>query len=191
MGVATCLVTLVLASVSFNSRFAVRTPDSSIRSPNLIVRIKPDELDSEIQPESVNQTGGVERREGAPITETATVTEDVSSKTPDVRQSDERPVADWQKTIVETVASIGEESRRREESRDRMRRTTHSVMFQPKGDYVPKQQEPVIPDFRFKPQVHVAGLGMTIGSCFIGLPIVGVPVEDRTVAISLFMCAKD
>jgi len=191
MGVAACLVSLVLALVAFIGKFAIKTPASSMRSLNLSVRIRPDEPDLESQPESVDQTGGVGRREGAPLTETATVTEDVSPATPNVPQFDERPTVDWQNLIVETVASIGEESRRREESRERMRRTTHSVMFQPEGDYESRQQEPIIPDFRFKPQVHVAGLGMTIGSCFIGLPIVGVPVEDRTVAIRLFVCAKD
>ena len=72
-----------------------------------------------------------------------------------------------------------------------MWRKTHSLMFQSTGGIAPKQQEPIIPDFQFKPQVHVVGLGVTIGSCFIGLPIVGVPVEERTVAIRLFVCAKD
>ena len=72
-----------------------------------------------------------------------------------------------------------------------MWRTTHSVMFQSEGGYIPKQEVPIIPGFRFKPQVHVAGLGVTIGSCFVGLPLVGVPVEERTAAIGLFVCAKD
>lgn len=94
-------------------------------------------------------------------------------------------------SVAETVASIGKEKQKREENRASMWRKTHSLMFQSTGGIAPKQQEPIIPDFQFKPQVHVVGLGVTIGSCFIGLPIVGVPVEERTVAIRLFVCAKD
>jgi hypothetical protein len=64
-------------------------------------------------------------------------------------------------------------------------------MFEPAGDFVVREEEPVISDFRFRPQIHVVGLGLTIGSCFIGIPIVGVPVEQRTVAINLVVCAQD
>jgi len=78
-----------------------------------------------------------------------------------------------------------------EESRASMWRRSHSIMFQPASGRAVKQEEPIISDFRFKPRVHVVGLGVTIGSCFVGIPIAGVPVEHRTVAIRLFVCAKD
>jgi hypothetical protein len=64
-------------------------------------------------------------------------------------------------------------------------------MFEPANEFVVKEEEPVISDLRFIPRIHVVGLGVTIGSCFIGIPLAGVPVEQRTVAISLFVCAKD
>jgi hypothetical protein len=191
MGVATCFVSFVLASVGFYAKFAAGTLDPAFRSPGLIVHIKHDEDDSELQFESVDQIGSVELLEDASVAETATVPEDVSSATPPALQFDEQPVVDWQNMIAETVTSIGKERQEREEIRAPMWRRTHSIMFQSAGSFVPKQQEPIIPDFQFRPQVHVAGLGMTIGSCFIGLPIVGVPVEERTVAIRLFVCAKD
>jgi hypothetical protein len=177
MGISACFVSLVL-------KLTASIPDSSIRRPDLVVRIQRNEAEPELASESVEQVDDLGHQEVAAPTETASVT-------PETSQTYERPVVDWRNTIVETVAAIGEESQRREDSRERMWRTTHSVMFKSEGSYVPKQQEPVIQDFRFKPQIHVAGLGVTIGSCFIGLPIVGVPVEERTVAISLFVCAKD
>jgi hypothetical protein len=191
MGVAACFVSLVLASVGFFAKFAAGTLDPAFRSPGLTVHIKHDEDESELQFESVNQIRSLELPEDPSVAETATVPEDVSSVTPPALQFDEQPVVDWQNMIAETVTSIGKERQEREEIRALMWRKTHSIMFQSAGSFVPKQQEPIIPDFQFKPQVHVGGLGVTIGSCFIGLPIVGVPVEERTVAIGLFVCAKD
>ena len=191
MGVAACFVSLVLASVGFFAKFAAGTFDPAFRSPSLTVHIKHDEDDSELQFESVDQIGSLGLREDASVAETATALEDVSSVTPPALQFDEQLVVDWQNMIAESVASIGKEKQEREEIRAPMWRKTHSIMFRSEGSFVPKQQEPIIPDFQFKPQVHVAGLGVTIGSCFIGLPIVGVPVEERTVGIRLFVCAKD
>ena len=191
MGVAACFVSLVLASVGFFAKFAAGTLDPAFRSPSLTVHIKHDEDDTELQFESVGQIGSLGLREDASVTESATVPENVSSVTPPTLQSDELPVVDWQKMIAETVASLVKEKQEREETRALMWRKTHSVMFQSAGGFASKQQEPIIQDFQFRPQVHVAGLGVTIGSCFIGLPIVGVPVEERTVAIRFFVCAKD
>ena len=78
-----------------------------------------------------------------------------------------------------------------EESRTSMWRQSHSIMFQPGSDIVVREEESILSDFRFKPRVYVVGLGVTIGSCFIGIPLAGVPVEQRTVAISLFVCARN
>ena len=190
MGVAACFVALVLASVGFIAKRAAGTLDPAFRTPSMTVHIKHNEADSKPPFESVDQIGRSGSGEDASATETTTVPENVSSVAPPALQSDEQPAVDWRSMIAETVASIGEEDQEREESRALMWRNTHSVMFQSNG-FVPKQQEPIIPDFQFKPQVHVAGLGVTIGSCFIGIPIVGVPVEERTVAIRLFVCEKD
>lgn len=105
--------------------------------------------------------------------------------------ADPQPVKDWQ-AIAKTVAraSIGDRFRS-EESRATMWRQTRSMMFEPTGEFVLKEEAPVISGFRFKPRIHVVGLGLTIGSCFIGIPIAGVPIEQRTVALNLFVCASD
>ena len=104
---------------------------------------------------------------------------------------DPPPVRDWH-AIAKTVARASvNHFFSNEESRASMWRQTRSIMFKPASDFVVREEEPAIPDFRFTPEIHVVGLGLTIGSCFIGIPIAGVPIEQRTVAINLFVCAKD
>jgi len=103
--------------------------------------------------------------------------------------AESQPVKDWRAIAKETARASVDERFRQEESRASMWRRSHSIMFQPTSDFVVKEAEPVISNFQFRPQIHVAGLGLTIGSCFIGIPLVGVPVEQRSVAITIFVCA--
>jgi hypothetical protein len=104
---------------------------------------------------------------------------------------DPPPVTDWHAIAKTAARATVDDFFGNEASRTSMWRQTRSIMFKPTGDLVVKGEEPAIPDFRFTPEIHVVGLGLTLGSCFIGIPIVGVPVEQRTVAINLFVCAKD
>ena len=89
--------------------------------------------------------------------------------------------------IESSVAAYSSESA----SRMAMWRQNHAIMVKPAGSFEINEEEPVIPGFRFKPEIHVFGLGFTIGSCFIGVPLVGVPVEQRSTAITFFVCAAD
>ena len=104
---------------------------------------------------------------------------------------DPQPVRDWHALARTAARARVDDFFGNEESRASMWLQTRSIMFKPASDFVVREEEPAIPDFRFKPEIHVVGLGLTIGSCFIGIPIAGVPVEQRTVAINLFVCAKD
>jgi hypothetical protein len=117
--------------------------------------------------------------------------EEETSVSPPESPLDAQRAINWREAITETVAEFVNEDVRQEESRAHMWRQNYSVMFQPADEIGLTEPDPVIPDFRFKPEIHVVGIGVTIGSCFFGLPILGVPVEDRTVAIRLFVCAKD
>jgi hypothetical protein len=101
------------------------------------------------------------------------------------------PVKDWRAIAKSAARTTVDDRFKKEEFRASMWRQTHSIMFEPVGDFVVREEEPVISDFRFRPQIHVVGLGVTIGSCFIGIPLAGVPVEQRTVAINLVVCAQD
>jgi len=105
--------------------------------------------------------------------------------------TDHRQAPDLQRIAADAVRSVISDVDRDESLRAGMWRQSGSLMFRPSGQPVADVDEPVLEDFRFRPKVHVAGLGVTIGSCFIGVPLVGVPVEDRTVAITLFVCARD
>ncbi len=104
---------------------------------------------------------------------------------------DSRPVRDWHAMAEDvarsSVAGLFEDR----ETRMAQWRQSHAIMFRPTGDFDVKEEEPLIPDFRFRPEIHVVGLGLTIGSCFIGIPLAEVPVEQRSVAITLFVCASD
>ena len=102
----------------------------------------------------------------------------------------EKPSIDWAGAINETVGALAIRKTEREDARQTMWRQTHSVMFRQSNEFVPKEQQPVA-DLHFKPELHVVGLGFKIGSCFVGVPLVGVPVEERTVGIRLFVCAND
>jgi len=105
--------------------------------------------------------------------------------------AESQPVREWRAMANEAVKTSMDEYFRQEESRASMWRRSHSIMFQPASDIVVKEIEPNISDFRFMPRVHVVGLGLTIGSCFVGIPIAGVPVEQRKVAIRFFVCAQN
>ena len=192
MGVAACFVSLLLALLELIVDLAANTPKpNAVSGQSLTVRIRPNEADSKSELASGEQSAKLQLREDLSLTEIPIPRQETTSASPPESPPDLQPVMDWREMITETVATIGNENLRQEKSRSSMRRQTHSIMFQPASEIVLKEPDPIIPDFRFKPQVHVAGIGVTIGSCFIGLPIVGVPVEDRTAAIRLFVCAQD
>jgi hypothetical protein len=104
---------------------------------------------------------------------------------------DSQPVRDWSAIAQAAATATIEDRFEQEEVRASMWRQTRSTMFEPTGDFTVREEEPVISDFRFKPELHVVGIGLTIGSCFVGIPILGVPIEQRTVAINLVVCAQD
>lgn len=104
---------------------------------------------------------------------------------------DPQPKRDWHAIAKSAATSSVEDYYRNQDSRAALWRETHSIMFEPTGDFIAQEEAPVLRGFRFKPEIHVFGLGVTIGSCFIGLPLVGVPVEQRTIAINLFVCAEE
>lgn len=191
MGVATGLVSLLLSWLGNIVDLAASTPTSvAADERRLNVRIRHDAADTDSEPAPVHQADTVRMRQDQSLAEVvrSQETTSVSSRYP---PPDNPPAVDWQQMIVETTATLRNENLAQETLRSSMWRQTHSTMFQPAGQIVFEEQEPVLPDFQFKPQVHVAGIGFTVGSCFIGLPLVGVPVEERTVAIRLFVCASD
>jgi len=192
MGVAACLVSLLLASLGLYVDLAASTSKpNAIREQSLTVYIKRDKADPKSDLAPGNQAVGLRLREDDSVTENATARQEVFSVSPAEPPPDEQSTMDWHELITTSVAAIGHEKRRQDEIRSSMWQQTHSVMFQPANEFVPNEPDPIIPDFKFKPRVKVAGLGLTIGSCFIGIPLVGVPVEERTVAMTFVVCGQD
>ena len=191
MGVAAGLMSIVFALLEVFLDFDVSTKKrSSTKEQILTVHLRQNEADSIPEHVSGEQADELQLREVVSGDEVSAAPEDAASVISPESQPDERSALDWRRMITESVTAIGNEKVRQEESRRSMWRQSHSIMFRPESEQVLREQDPIIPNFRFKPQVYVAGLGMTIGSCFIGIPIVGVPVEERTVAISIFVCAR-
>lgn len=65
-------------------------------------------------------------------------------------------------------------------------------MFKPDKSFEVTDEEPLLANIRFRRPAGVLGLGLAIGECFIGLPIVGVPLDKRsTSGLTLVVCASE
>jgi hypothetical protein len=104
---------------------------------------------------------------------------------------DSQPTRDWHALVEHSVRATVDEYISQEDVRASMWQQTRSVMFRPRRNSSAVEEEPLLTDIRFRKPVGVFGLGITIGSCFIGIPIAGVPVEQRSIAITLFVCRDD
>ncbi len=192
MGISTCLIVMLLASFGSLFELALSTSKSGVQqAERLIVHIRQRESSAEPDPVVVEQPDRA-------VSPEALVPNDVSEPQPLIAsvENPEPPVGpeearDWHTIAVASVRESSLERALREDSRDLMWRQNYSVMFKADDEFVANDDEPAIPGFRFKPRIHVAGLGFSIGGCFIGIPLVGVPVEQRTVGVSLFVCTSD
>ena len=192
MGVSVCVVAIMLLSVGLlvDISLTVSGPGGLLLEA-LTVRIETESRvpDRPMDPE--NDEYKLPEIED-PVAQTATSAIDPE---PDHEEVDEpadqrQRTSDWY-ALGEQVAktTIGEYFDRKE-STAKLWRLSPSVMFDPGEELILEAEEPVIADFRFVPEIHVLGLGITIGSCFIGLPFAGVPVEQRSTMITLFVCAE-
>lgn len=188
MGVSTCVIALLLAisglladlALSI-SRSGIATSDSLI----LLVRMKvaasaadppmDDDLDVSAEPDEPADTPGVQPE---------LVTEDLPQP-PD----EPKPATDWHAMVDQVARTTVDDYYREKETMEALWRRSPSIMFEPGEELVLKDETPVIADLRFVPEIHVLGLGFTLGSCFFGVPIAGVPVEQRSAAITLIVCA--
>lgn len=103
-----------------------------------------------------------------------------------------KPVKDWNLLAARTARDKIGERFKREDARATMWRQTRSVMFKPDKSFEVTEEEPLLANIRFRRPVGVLGLGITIGGCFIGLPIAGVPLDKRsTSGLTLVVCASE
>lgn len=192
MGISACLVAAVLALLGSIVDIVVDASGPKAAGKerlNVVVR------DSEAQPPAADTENEqvlppVVEQELTAAGDSAQRQEPVIEEAPEP-PADVEPRRDWHAMKKDVARSSVADLFEEHESRVATWRRSHSMMFRPGDDFEVGEDEPFIPDFRFKPQIHVVGLGFTIGSCFIGIPLAGVPVEQRSVAVALFVCAGD
>ncbi|HEX2140246.1 MAG TPA: hypothetical protein VHG33_11095, partial [Woeseiaceae bacterium] len=90
---------------------------------------------------------------------------------------DPEPVRDWYALLKPSAKATVDVYVGREDLRASVWRETRSVMFQPGDEFGVIEEKPILSDIKFRQPVGVLGIGFTVGSCFIGIPIFGVPVE--------------
>ena len=96
---------------------------------------------------------------------------------------------DWKAAAANIARELGDEQFREEMLQESRWQKSRSVMFEPGEKLALNEIEPILADFTFKRRV--VGLGFSLGYCFIGFPIAGVPVEDRAINITLFTCGAE
>jgi hypothetical protein len=192
MVISACAVAVLLALLGtlFDFSVSISTP-SVVHGERLTVHIRKGRGEPYSDLTTGNQTVRSSPQDAIDSAEFAELQQEGAPADSPELLADSPPVRDWRSIADEAAKAIVDEYFRQEETRAVMWRQSRSIMFEPTGDMVLKQEEPILANVRFKPRVHVLGLGVTIGSCFIGIPIAGVPVEQRSVAITLFVCTQD
>lgn len=192
MGVSTCSIALLLAVLGSLVDFAAGVSIPRIEDNDLLtVHVRKRERES--NPNVTTGNGAVRSlpQEQTISSESAELPQQFASVHAPESPADLPPVKDWRAMADEAAQASVDEYVRQEESRASMWRQTRSIMFQPANDTVVKDIEPLLADIPFKRRSRVIGLGINIGSCFIGIPIAGVPVEERSIGITIFLCGQD
>lgn len=192
MGVSTCSIALLLAMLGSLVDFAAGVSIPRIEDNDLLtVHVRKRERES--NPNVTTGNGAVRSlpQEQTISSESAELPQQFASVHAPESPADLPPVKDWRAMADEAAQASVDEYVRQEESRASMWRQTRSIMFQPANDTVVKDIEPLLADIPFKRRSRVIGLGINIGSCFIGIPIAGVPVEERSIGITIFLCGQD
>ena len=95
---------------------------------------------------------------------------------------------DWYEIGRSSVHWTIDEYFENEETRKKMWHRTGSVMFADTGGFDFREPEPIIAAREFRRPVGVLGLGLTIGGCFFGIPLAGIPVEERGIGPNVVYC---
>jgi len=198
MGVSACFIALLLASLGSLFDIAVSVSNSGIEhGDSLTVHIRKSE--DETIPDVATDDKAVrplpEKRivldEQVVADEFAEIQQEIASVDTRELPVDLQAVKDWH-AIAGDVAKVSvEEYFSQSENRATMWQQSRSMMFQPADDMVVTDEEPILAEIQFKYRSRVVGLGINIGPCFFGIPIAGVPVEERSIAITVFVCGRD
>ncbi len=103
-------------------------------------------------------------------------------------QSDLTTGKDWYAVAKETAKQTMADRYEQEEVRKSMWRQTGSVMFRDTGEFDFQEPDTIIAKSEFRIPVGVLGIGITLGGCFIGIPLAGIPVDRRSAGPNLIYC---
>lgn len=191
MGISACSVALLLGCLGFLIDLSANSSKSGIElGQRLTVHLRKNEGKPNFEVTTANQAVPSSWLEEIDLAEHADLQHEAITDRSAESPPDSRPLEEWHAITKQAARASVDELFRSEKSRASMWRQSYSTMFLADGALVVKDEEPIIQNFGFRPEIHVIGLGLTIGPCFIGIPLAGVPVEDRTVGVSLFTCAK-
>jgi hypothetical protein len=189
MGISACSIALLLASLGLLFDYA-----ASVSNPNIEHR---DSLTVHIRKGEGEKSPGVTtddravrplREEQVASDQSAELQQELASVDTPELPVDLQQVKDWHAIAGDAAKASVDEYFSQKETRVAMWQQSRSVMFQPADEVVVTDKEPILADIRFKYRSRVVGLGINIGSCFFGVPIAGVPVEKRSMAITIFVC---
>ena len=193
MGVSTCALAALLSLIQWSEILRAGPP---LLSPQpLIIAFERPEL--EVEPEPLPEETLIP--EETPMQPASSSTEPTEApvepeapepSVPDEPEPDDQPPTDWTAVSHSTVRSYMEDARRAEDRSDAMWRQSYSLMFEPRETLTVEEAPPPIDGFRFEPEFRVLGVGLKIGNCFFGIPILGVPVEQRSVGPNVIVCAQ-
>jgi hypothetical protein len=192
MGISACSIALLLALLGSLFDFAVRFSKPNIEHGEpLTIHIRNGEGEKDSNFVRGNKVVRSLPQEQVVSDEFAELQQEVASDDSPELPADSQAVKDWRAIADEVAKTSVDEYFRQEEIRASMWRKTRSIMFRPANDMVVQDREPILSDVRFKRRSRVVGLGINVGSCFIGIPIAGVPVEERSIGITVFVCGQD
>lgn len=98
------------------------------------------------------------------------------------------PGRDWYAVAKDAAKKTVADRFDQEEVRKLMWRKTGSVMFKDIGEFDFQEPATIIADREFRVPVGVLGIGITIGGCFIGIPLAGIPVDKRSAGPNVIYC---
>ena len=129
------------------------------------------------QPTAKQQSGETERTE--PVAQRKDGKEPLGSNS---------GARDWHAMAKVSARQNIEDRFNQEAVRKSLWQKTRSVMFKGTGEFDFHEPATVIANREFRVPVGVLGIGVTIGGCFFGIPLAGIPLERRTTGPTLIYC---
>ena len=195
MGMSSVVILALLGILSVLVGSAVCNDSWCFDEPSfLVVRIdewKSDPVSEGSLPDRETQADPQLPRESAKAksADATRVEQDVERVEVENPSGEKNSMRDWYAITKEAASQSVNDRYRQEEIRKIMWRNTGSVMFKDTGEFDFHEAPTIIADREFRVPLGVLGIGITIGGCFFGIPLAGIPVEKRTIGPNVIYCA--